>query len=193
MLLSFSHNFVSNMANLTFFCIFIVSNNSSFISQILKLGGSFHIFSVPQNSRFSNSLHKASKIKLCLLKAVWMPKIPHHTILLKSLPQNHMIYTVYIIVLNTDSWGDSVGRQIPLIETIEGWRGAERQYRFRPLLDHVHFTSTLVLQFKLCSLPTFNYPLFFHTVFDIEYSSETIMDIRSTQQLHSPERNLSRL
>ena len=31
-----------------------------------------------------------------------------------------MIYTVYIIVLNTDNWGDNVGGQIPLIETIEG-------------------------------------------------------------------------
>ena len=38
----------------------------------------------------------------------------------KFFPQNHMVYTVYIIVLNTNNWGDSVGHQIPLIETIEG-------------------------------------------------------------------------
>ena len=45
----FSYNFISNIAILKLFCIFVISNNKSFIFQNLKvagpLGGKFDFFS----------------------------------------------------------------------------------------------------------------------------------------------------
>ena len=79
--------------------------------------------------------------------------------------------TVYIIVLNTDNWGDSVGRQIPFIETTERvgvgpWDSTDSGHS---LLITSFYQYPSLAVYKFCSLPSLSYLFSFQTVFDIEY------------------------
>ena len=71
MLSSFSYNFKSNIAN---FCIFVISNNESFISQNLKtvgpLGGRFDFFSPSGYDIQSDFDYRTSKIKFYSVRAL---------------------------------------------------------------------------------------------------------------------------
>ena len=62
---SFSHNFVSNIAN---FCIFVISNNKSFISQNFKVAGPLRRkfdFCSPSGFDIQRDIdYRTSKIKL---------------------------------------------------------------------------------------------------------------------------------
>ena len=73
MLSSFSHNFISNIANAKF-CMFIINKNKSFLSQNLKavgsLGGKFDFFT---SSGFEIQIdfgYKISNFKLCSVRAL---------------------------------------------------------------------------------------------------------------------------
>ena len=74
MLSSFSYDFIFNIANLKFFCIFVISNNNSFISQNLKvvgpLGGKFDFFSPYGFEIQSDFDYRTSKIKFYSVRAL---------------------------------------------------------------------------------------------------------------------------
>ena len=71
-----------------------------------------------------------------------------------------MIYTVYIIVLNTDDWGGSVGHQIPLIETIE-----ELAWGRETVQIHIHLPVALSCSLSSAVyLPSVILSLFKHSV-----------------------------
>ena len=75
MLLSFSYNFIkSNIAKLEKFCIFVISNNKSFIPQNLKvagpLGGKFDFFSLSGFEIQSDLDYRTSTIKCYSFRAL---------------------------------------------------------------------------------------------------------------------------
>ena len=74
MLSSFSYNFISNIANLKFFCIFVISTIKSFISQNKKvvgpLGGKFDFFSPSGFEILSDFDYRISKIKFDSVRAL---------------------------------------------------------------------------------------------------------------------------
>ena len=74
MLSSFSYNFISNIENLEKFCIFVISNNKSFISQNLKvvglLGGKFDFFNPSGFEIQSDFDYRTSKIKFYSVRAL---------------------------------------------------------------------------------------------------------------------------
>ena len=74
MLLSFSCNFISNIAKLEIFCMFVINKNKSLLSKNLKVVGSLGVkfdFFNPSGFEIQSDVdYRTSKIKFCSVRAL---------------------------------------------------------------------------------------------------------------------------